>query len=115
MPTTKTASRQPDASSAEKASSSNEKTASNGEAPSSKLGAQLPDMSDAQLKALKVNAERISAAAKHAKKEEAELLLPLIEEQLAERATLKLAEQTERKKEMARKRAEARRQKAEKA
>ena len=75
----------------------------------SSMADQIPEMSDSQLAALLANAEKISAAPKHAKKDMAAELIPLIGEELDKRAVIKQAEQAERRQQQAAKRAETRR------
>jgi len=72
------------------------------------LAERIPSMTDAQLDALQVNAERFSKMTNDRKQAEAAELLPLIAAELAVRKTQKSAAAAERSKASADKRATAR-------
>ena len=79
--------------------------------PTSALEDKLAVLTISQLRALQANAQRISTETKHSKKAEAETLIPLIADELAVREEQEIAAKAERRKEMAQKRAEAKRSK----
>lgn len=72
------------------------------------LAERIPTMTDAQLDALNINAERVSKLSNDRKQAEAAELLPLIAAELAVRKTAKSAATVERSKAAADKRATAR-------
>ncbi len=61
------------------------------------LAARIPSMTEKELENLQANAERIIKSGVAKQKEEAESLLPLIAEALAERKKTKLADAAEKK------------------
>lgn len=61
------------------------------------LAARIPSMTEKELENLQANAERIIKSGAAKQKEEAESLLPLIAEALAERKKTKLADAAEKK------------------
>lgn len=61
------------------------------------LDARIPEMTEKELENLQANAERIMKSGSAKQKDEAERLLPLIAEALAERKKTKLADAAEKK------------------